>query len=94
MVAGEYQTAAVHALAHAMNAALGNVGKTLYYTEPLEGDAGNLDCLRAFARRWLRAKWILLLMFGGNPVYNAPHDLDFVNKIEARFHCHSLEPVF
>ena len=43
VIAGEYQPAAVHALAHAINASLGNVGKTLYYTEPLTADAGNLE---------------------------------------------------
>src|SRR6202789_4680370 len=36
VIAGEEQPPAVHALAHAMNAALGNVGKTVYYTDALE----------------------------------------------------------
>jgi len=35
VVAGEFQPAEVHALAHAINAALGSVGSTLYYTEPV-----------------------------------------------------------
>jgi len=47
VVAGEYQPAAVHALAHAINASLGNVGTTLYYTEPVEAEStGNLESLR------------------------------------------------
>ena len=41
VIAGEEQPPAVHALAHAMNAALGNVGKTVYYTEPLEANPVN-----------------------------------------------------
>jgi molybdopterin-containing oxidoreductase family iron-sulfur binding subunit len=32
---GEYQPAIVHALAHAMNDALGNIGKTVFYTDPV-----------------------------------------------------------
>src|SRR5262249_15031443 len=36
VIAGEHQPASVHALAHAMNAALGSVGNTVYYTEPVE----------------------------------------------------------
>ena len=36
VLAGEQQSAEVHALAHAINAALGNVGATVYYTEPVE----------------------------------------------------------
>ena len=35
-MAGEDKPAAVHALAHAMNAALGSVGRTVVYTEPVE----------------------------------------------------------
>ncbi|MGH9708521.1 MAG: TAT-variant-translocated molybdopterin oxidoreductase, partial [Candidatus Acidiferrales bacterium] len=41
VVAGQEQPPAVHALAHAMNAALGNVGKTVTYTEPLEAEPVN-----------------------------------------------------
>ena len=47
VIAGEEQPPAVHALAHAMNAALGNVGKTVYYTEPLEANPVNeMESLR------------------------------------------------
>ena len=47
VVAGEYQPAAVHALAHAMNQALGNVGTTVTYGA---GDRSRAD--RTGARRW------------------------------------------
>src|SRR6266705_241059 len=47
VVAGEQQPASLHALVHEINAALGNVGKTLYYTEPVEAHPVNhLDSLR------------------------------------------------
>src|SRR5262249_1626777 len=38
VIAGEQQGPAVHALAHSMNARLGNVGKTVVYTEPVEAN--------------------------------------------------------
>jgi molybdopterin-containing oxidoreductase family iron-sulfur binding subunit len=38
VVAGAYQSPAVHALAHAMNDALGNVGRTVVYTTPLQSE--------------------------------------------------------
>jgi molybdopterin-containing oxidoreductase family iron-sulfur binding subunit len=41
VIAGEQQSAAVHALAHAMNATLGNVGKTVFYTDPIEAGASD-----------------------------------------------------
>ena len=34
--AGDNQPPIIHAFAHAMNNALGNVGKTVFYTDPLE----------------------------------------------------------
>src|SRR3984885_4267471 len=47
VIAGEEQPPFVHALAHAMNAALGNVGKTVYYTDPLEVNPTNgMESLR------------------------------------------------
>src|ERR1700730_1234229 len=36
VIPGEHQPAEIHALAHAINAALGNVGHTVYYTDPVE----------------------------------------------------------
>src|SRR6185503_2311692 len=36
VLAGENQPSIIHALAHALNNALGNVGKTVFYTDPLE----------------------------------------------------------
>ena len=53
VVAGEFQPPAVHALAHAINAALGNVGTTLYYTEPVEANPVNqLDSFTELVRRY------------------------------------------
>ena len=82
VVAGEYQSAAVHALAHAINAKLGNVGTTLYYTEPVEAEqVGNADSLRELCADISRGKVDLLLILGGNPVYDAPHEIDFASEL-------------
>jgi molybdopterin-containing oxidoreductase family iron-sulfur binding subunit len=84
VVAGEYQPASVHALAHAINAALGSAGNTAYYTELPEGEPANnnLDSLHDLCVDMGRGKVDVLLMLGGNPVYDAPHDFDFVNKLK------------
>jgi MoCo/4Fe-4S cofactor protein with predicted Tat translocation signal len=82
VVAGEYQTAAVHALAHAINTKLGNVGATLYYTEPVEAQPmGNADSIRDLCADISHGKVDLLIILGGNPVYDAPHDFDFAAKL-------------
>jgi MoCo/4Fe-4S cofactor protein with predicted Tat translocation signal len=94
VVAGEYQPAAVHALAHAINATLGNVGKTVYYTEPLGADTGNLESLRELCAEIDHGKVDLLLILGGNPVYDAPHDFDFVNKLKKVANSIHLSPYF
>ncbi len=82
VVAGEYQPASVHALAHAINAKLGNVGTTLYYTETVEAEpTGNAESLRDLCAEISHGKVDQLLMLGGNPVYDAPHDFDFAAKL-------------
>jgi len=91
VVAGEEQPPAVHALAHAMNAALGNVGKTVYYTDPLEANPVNeMDSLRELVTDINAGKVDLLFMLGGNnPVYDAPVDFDFgpaLLKVRTRVH--------
>jgi len=83
VVAGEQQPAEVHALAHVINAALGNVGTTVYYTEPVEANPLNhLESLRALCADMDAGKVDTLLILGVNPVYTAPHDWDFTSKLK------------
>jgi molybdopterin-containing oxidoreductase family iron-sulfur binding subunit len=83
VVAGEHQPAEVHALAHAINAALGNVGNTLYCTQPVEANPVNhLESLRELCADIDANKVETLLILGVNPVYTAPHDFDFVSKLK------------
>jgi MoCo/4Fe-4S cofactor protein with predicted Tat translocation signal len=91
VIAGEEQPPAVHALAHAMNAALGNVGRTVYYTDPLEANPVNeIESLRDLVNDINADKVDLLVMLGGcNPVYDAPVDFDFgpaLLKVNTRVH--------
>ena len=82
VVAGEQQPSEVHALAHAVNAALGNVGTTLYYTGPVEANPVNhLESLRELCSDIEAGKVETLVILGANPVYTAPHDFDFASKI-------------
>ncbi len=78
VVPGDYQPPFVHALAHAMNAALGNVGKTVVYTESIEVNPVNqIDSIRDLVNDLNAGKVELLLILGVNPVYTAPADLNF-----------------
>jgi molybdopterin-containing oxidoreductase family iron-sulfur binding subunit len=82
VIAGEQQSADVHALAHAINATLSNVGNTLYYTEPVEANPVNhLESLRELCADMDAGKVDTLVILGGNPVYDAPHDFDFRSKL-------------
>ncbi|HYL34938.1 MAG TPA: TAT-variant-translocated molybdopterin oxidoreductase [Bryobacteraceae bacterium] len=83
VIAGDHQPPAVHALAHAMNAALGNAGKTVTYTDPIEGnpvDQG--ESLRQLVADMNGGKVDTLLILAGNPVYSAPVDLDFAAALK------------
>ncbi len=83
VAAGEFQPREVHALAHAINAALGNVGTTLYYTEPVEANPVNqLESFTELCADMDAGKVSTLLIFGSNPVYDAPHDFDFTSKLQ------------
>ena len=83
IIAGEQQSAEVHALAHLMNDVLGNAGTTVYYTEPVVANPVNhLESLRDLCADMSKGKVDLLLILGGNPVYDAPHDWDFVSKLK------------
>ena len=82
VVAGDYQPAAVHAAAHAMNQALGNVGATVTYGAPIEAaPADQAASLNELVRSIDAGQVELLVILGGNPVYTAPADLKFSEKL-------------
>jgi MoCo/4Fe-4S cofactor protein with predicted Tat translocation signal len=83
IIPGEHQPPAVHALAHAMNAALGNVGKTVFYTDPvLATTQNNNDSIKELVADMRAGKVDLLVMLGGNPVFDAPADLGFADALK------------
>ncbi|MDQ3749054.1 MAG: TAT-variant-translocated molybdopterin oxidoreductase [Acidobacteriota bacterium] len=92
VVAGDNQTPMVHALANAMNAALGNVGTTITYVEPFQpfADVLQIDQLRQLVTEIDNNAVKMLVILGGNPVYNTPSDLKLnaerMNKIPLRVH--------
>src|SRR5437899_347120 len=89
VLAGASQSAAVHALAHAMNAALGNSGQTVVYTEPVELSPEN-DSLPELAKEIEAGQVSTLFILGSNPVFTAPADLQFAQqllKVPLRIHC-------
>jgi molybdopterin-containing oxidoreductase family iron-sulfur binding subunit len=83
VVAGEYQPPAVHALAHAMNQALGNIGETVAYAAPIEArPADQAASLRELVTAMDAGQVELLVILGGNPVYAAPADLRFAERLQ------------
>jgi molybdopterin-containing oxidoreductase family iron-sulfur binding subunit len=90
VVAGEEQPAAVHALAHAINGALGNVGQTVVYTPTPEAvPTEQYAAFRTLAGEMAAGKVDLLVIISANPVFTAPPDLAFaeaMNKVQLRVH--------
>ncbi len=90
VIVGEGQPAAVHAIGHAINAALGNVGETVTYTQTPEAAPSDQRAgLRELVGEMNAGKVDFLLVLGGNPVYTAPSDLQFgaaLHKVKLRAH--------
>ena len=78
VVAGDQQPPVVHAIVHAINQALGNFDKTLYFTQPLEVAATNQwQAIGELAADIRSGSVTTLIILGSNPVYDAPADLGF-----------------
>ncbi len=81
VVVGAAQPPWMHALAHALNASLGNAGTTVDYSEPVEklpDQRGSLvDLVNAIRAGSVDTLWVL----DANPVYDAPADLQFAAAI-------------
>jgi MoCo/4Fe-4S cofactor protein with predicted Tat translocation signal len=90
VIAGEHQPPEVHALAHAMNVSLGNVGKTVFYTDPIEANpVDQVASLQDLVKDLDAGAVDLLLIVGGNPVFNAPVELGLRDRIpKARMRAH------
>jgi MoCo/4Fe-4S cofactor protein with predicted Tat translocation signal len=90
VLVGDQQPAALHALAHALNAELGNVGETVLYTDPVAARPTNQVADLAELMRELGAGTVdTLVILGGNPAYDAPGDLPFAQALaNARLSVH------
>jgi MoCo/4Fe-4S cofactor protein with predicted Tat translocation signal len=83
VIAGEQQAPAVHALAHAMNQALGNVGRTVVYTQAVEvNPVDEIASLRELTADMDAGRVTTLLISEENPVYTAPADIEFGEKLQ------------
>jgi len=84
VIAGDHQPPAVHALAHAINETLGNVGKTVFYSEPVDANPVNRnESLHSLVEDMRAGKVDLLLILGGNPAYDAPAELEFASALKS-----------
>ncbi len=76
VMVGPRQPAIVQALVAGINAALGNVGQTVVGTKLLAQPAASISQL---AEKMTATQIKTLIIIGGNPVYNAPADLNWAN---------------
>src|ERR1700722_2353724 len=82
VIPGEQQPPAVHLAAIAINQALGNVGKTVVYTDtvnPMPSIQGEEIVTLVNDIKAGKVEWLLIL--NANPVYTAPVDLHFEQAI-------------
>jgi molybdopterin-containing oxidoreductase family iron-sulfur binding subunit len=90
VVPGDRQPPQLHALAHAMNVALGSAGSTVIHTDPVEvNPVDQMESIRELTREMHAGQVDVLVILGGNPAYDAPADLDFpgaLSKVKTRVH--------
>jgi len=88
VVAGEHASAEVQLLAHWINDRLGNVGQAVSYFEPVETEpVDGVASLRSLVTDMKAGEVDLLLILGGNPVYDAPADFDFAEAMQKVGQC-------
>ena len=81
IVAGERQPAAVHAAVCALNSSLGNTGKTVSYFETKDAALPSVSSLGSLVAAMKAGTVQTLVVLGGNPVFDAPADLDFAGAM-------------
>ncbi len=94
VIAGDNQPPLIHGLVHSLNSKLGNVGKTVFYTEPLEVNPVNQrQSLQELVDDLDAGRVDLLVIIGGNPVHSTPIDqkLDLTRLEKAKLRVHLSE---
>ena len=90
VIAGDTQPPQVHAAVHAINASLGNAGNTaLYVNSPEAQPVNQLQSLRELVADMSAGRVQVLIILGGNPVFDAPADLAFgvaLQRVKLRIH--------
>ena len=83
VIAGDHQPGVVHAFVHRINQTLGNVGKTVFYTDPVNANPVNqTESLKDLVADMRGGKVDILVIMGGNPAYDAPADLGFADALK------------
>jgi len=90
IVAGERQPAAVHAAVCALNTYLGNTGRTVSYYETRDAALPSASSLASLVSAMKGGAVQTLVILGGNPVFDAPADLDFASAMSAVPHTIAL----
>jgi MoCo/4Fe-4S cofactor protein with predicted Tat translocation signal len=83
VIAGDEQPPVVHALAHSINQLCGNNGTTVMVTDsPEVAPTNQLESLRQLVTDMNSGAVKSLIMLGGNPVFDAPADFNFLSALE------------
>ncbi len=83
VIAGDHQPAIVHAIAHGIMGASGSIGTTVNYIGAVEAKPGNqTQAFKTLADDMNNGDVDLLIVLGGNPVYDAPADIDFAAAMD------------
>ncbi|HEY0566310.1 MAG TPA: TAT-variant-translocated molybdopterin oxidoreductase [Terriglobales bacterium] len=83
VIPGEYASPNVHALAAHINNAIGAVGQTVFYGDPIETDPQDqTPAFKALVDDMNAGRVELLLIAGQNPLYSAPYDFGFEGAIK------------
>lgn len=80
---GHGQPKEVHALVHALHSALGAVGNSVTYTTAIDaGRSLDRDSLNELGQALDKGEVKTLVVVGGNPVYDAPVDFGFAERLQ------------
>ncbi|MBT4362484.1 MAG: TAT-variant-translocated molybdopterin oxidoreductase [Candidatus Marinimicrobia bacterium] len=92
VLGGRRQPAEVHTLIALINDVLSNTTKTVSYTANPDMQVSNLKSFMELNKTMNEGKIKSLIILGGNPVYQAPADIDFaaaLNKVKYSVHLSS-----